>query len=456
MLTSNDIKKIIIIAALIIFWPEISDFLNPKKKQKKKEEKDMEIDDVSIPEPQVDEICKYIVYEPLSLVGLRGSSLLPKGYCVTGDSYFDDKPHSTGDPYADEQAEEYESKKKSESFTANLDSIAIILNNTGASEITTDVADSTEDSEVWDPIPDAPVALDASDIGTYTFMANWQTSQGATGYYLDVATDTEFTSFVTGFENLDVSNVTEYNVIGLSQYTNYYYRLRAYNNTGTSESSNTITQQTNRREIKYGRLYNFYSISDARGLAPSNYSVASYAQHNTLYTNLGGIAVAGGILKSTRTDPDSHPRWDSPNTGAVDTYGFACLPGGYRNNNGVFENLGKIGRIYTSFSGWGSVFAYNSNAITRTSYIQTHGHSIRMIRDNTTGWTEDEKVIDEDGNVYDTIKIGDQVWVVQNWACTKYANGDDIPNVTDTTEWSGLSEGAYCNYDNDEDYVFET
>ena len=32
---------------------------------------------------------------------------------------------------------------------------------------------------------------------------------------------------------------------------------------------------------------------------------------------------------------------------------------------------------------------------------------------------------------------------------THYRNGDTIPNVTDNTEWSNLTTGAYCNYDND-------
>jgi len=149
MLTNNDIKKIIIIATLIIFWPQISDFLNPKKKEKKKEEKDVEIDDISVPYPERPD-CKHIIYEPMSMAGPHTGALLPKGFCYVGDSYFDDKPYGTGDKFADEQAEQYESTKKSEGVTANLDSIAIILNNTGDEEITTDIADSTEDSEVWE------------------------------------------------------------------------------------------------------------------------------------------------------------------------------------------------------------------------------------------------------------------------------------------------------------------
>ena len=58
-------------------------------------------------------------------------------------------------------------------------------------------------------------------------------------------------------------------------------------------------------------------------------------------------------------------------------------------------------------------------------------------------------VTDIDGNVYQTVTIGTHVWMAENLKVTHYRNGDPIPNVTDNTEWSGLSTGAYCDYDND-------
>jgi len=57
-------------------------------------------------------------------------------------------------------------------------------------------------------------------------------------------------------------------------------------------------------------------------------------------------------------------------------------------------------------------------------------------------------VTDIDGNTYQTVKIGDQWWMAENLKVTHYRNGDAIPNVTDNTEWSNLTTGAYCNYDN--------
>jgi uncharacterized protein (TIGR02145 family) len=59
-----------------------------------------------------------------------------------------------------------------------------------------------------------------------------------------------------------------------------------------------------------------------------------------------------------------------------------------------------------------------------------------------------ETVTDIDGNVYNTVIIGTQIWMVENLNVTHYNDGTEIPNITDADEWGGLSTGAYCNYDN--------
>jgi uncharacterized protein (TIGR02145 family) len=58
-------------------------------------------------------------------------------------------------------------------------------------------------------------------------------------------------------------------------------------------------------------------------------------------------------------------------------------------------------------------------------------------------------VTDIDGNVYQTLKIGELWWMIENLKVTHYSNGDPIPHVTDSATWSELSTGAYCEYDND-------
>lgn len=66
-----------------------------------------------------------------------------------------------------------------------------------------------------------------------------------------------------------------------------------------------------------------------------------------------------------------------------------------------------------------------------------------------------ETATDIDGNSYQTVKIGNQLWMAENLRVTHYRNGDLIPNVTSDRQWSGLgiiinaSRGAYCYYNND-------
>ncbi len=58
-------------------------------------------------------------------------------------------------------------------------------------------------------------------------------------------------------------------------------------------------------------------------------------------------------------------------------------------------------------------------------------------------------VTDIDGNIYQTVTIGTQVWMAENLRVTHYRNGDPIPSVTDNSVWASLATGAYCEYNND-------
>ncbi len=58
-------------------------------------------------------------------------------------------------------------------------------------------------------------------------------------------------------------------------------------------------------------------------------------------------------------------------------------------------------------------------------------------------------VSDIDGNSYNVIKIGNQVWMDSNLKTTRYNDGTPIPLVTDLTAWSALDTPGYCWYDND-------
>jgi len=77
---------------------------------------------------------------------------------------------------------------------------------------------------------------------------------------------------------------------------------------------------------------------------------------------------------------------------------------------------------------------------------------------NTSGSTfkvrvtafETGTMTDIDGNVYQTVKIGDQWWMAENLRVTHYRDGKDIPHVMYSPDWKNCDIGAYCSYNNSE------
>jgi len=114
-----------------------------------------------------------------------------------------------------------------------------------------------------------------------------------------------------------------------------------------------------------------------------------------------------------------------------------------------------------------SALVYNQSGLTGTSQQVTglSNSAIYYWRVNATNsagtsaysstWNfttsgQNETMTGNDGKVYQTVQIGDQVWMAENLRETQYRNGDAIPNVTDNSTWAGLSTGARCAYNNSE------
>lgn len=91
-----------------------------------------------------------------------------------------------------------------------------------------------------------------------------------------------------------------------------------------------------------------------------------------------------------------------------------------------------------------------------TGLNQATTYNVRAYATNKSGtayglqfvFTTQTVVTDIEGNIYHTLKIGNQTWMVENLKTTKYRNGDLIPNVTDATIWTNSTTGNYCNYNN--------
>lgn len=118
----------------------------------------------------------------------------------------------------------------------------------------------------------------------------------------------------------------------------------------------------------YGRLYNWYAVSDPRGLAPKGWHVPSDEEWTELKNQFGDWLTAGAALKSTSG-------WESQNGNGTNVAGFKGLPAGGRARNGAFFNIGLSGYW------WSSSEANDTNSLNNKIWYNT-----RVIReDNDKG-----------------------------------------------------------------------
>jgi uncharacterized protein (TIGR02145 family) len=127
----------------------------------------------------------------------------------------------------------------------------------------------------------------------------------------------------------------------------------------------------------YGKLYNWYAVSDAREIAPIGWHVPSDLEWSKLIDYLGGEDYAGEKLKSKDGWFKNGVNWNES--------GFSALPGGYRSPGG-FDGL-KTDAIFWSSTeekndySWNREMFYGNNSVTRFNYHNWHGFSVRCIKD---------------------------------------------------------------------------
>jgi uncharacterized protein (TIGR02145 family) len=62
---------------------------------------------------------------------------------------------------------------------------------------------------------------------------------------------------------------------------------------------------------------------------------------------------------------------------------------------------------------------------------------------------KEDTITDLDGNVYHTVKIGKQTWMVENLKTTQFNNGDKLANATQAIAWQHSQLPAFSVYNND-------
>lgn len=131
---------------------------------------------------------------------------------------------------------------------------------------------------------------------------------------------------------------------------------------------------------KYGKLYNWYAVNDARGLAPAGWHIPSDDEWTILTDYLGGVNTAGYKMKSKSG-------WKENGNG-TNSSGFSGLPGGGRDYNGPFnsDSVGSYGLWWSSMeddtsNAWGRYLGYFYGDVGRNSFPKANGFSVRCLRD---------------------------------------------------------------------------
>jgi uncharacterized protein (TIGR02145 family) len=132
-------------------------------------------------------------------------------------------------------------------------------------------------------------------------------------------------------------------------------------------------------DASYGKLYNWYTVVDDRGLCPPGWHVPSDKDWKILEKFLGDHNQPGGHLKSSLG-------WKYPNTEGRNIAGFSAMPGGYRFGNGIYYDLGSYGYWWTNSSfgsnnAWTRKLEYNTSDIIRSYQMKEMGFNVRCIKD---------------------------------------------------------------------------
>lgn len=86
-----------------------------------------------------------------------------------------------------------------------------------------------------------------------------------------------------------------------------------------------------------------------------------------------------------------------------------------------------------------------------TYYTRAYAtNQLSTVYGNEVSFSAVGSVTDIDGNEYEIVLIGDQVWMAENLKTGTYNNGTVIPKVTDDTDWFNLTTGAHAWYGNSE------
>ena len=200
-------------------------------------------------------------------------------------------------------------------------------------------------------------------------------------------------------------------IANLNPSTNYYVRAYATNSVGTAYG-NEITFTT-------GAIV----LPTLTSTAITSITTNSAVSGGTISADGGGSITARGVVWSTSTSPTI-----TLSTKTTDGSG-----------KGIFTST--ISGLVPNTTYYIRAYATNKNG---TGYGNEY-----QFKTTLAPITSGNGFLDINGNSYTTLVIDNKEWASKNLAVKKYKNGDIIPQVQNPNEWTNLTTGAWCYYNND-------
>jgi uncharacterized protein (TIGR02145 family) len=236
--------------------------------------------------------------------------------------------------------------------------------------------------------------------GTIYYLRAYATNSSGTAY----GDEQSFRTYLQGVNDID-GNIYYTVKIGSQEWMGSNLKTSRYLNGDSiifisdrqewgsvTGAARTVYNSENENERVYGSLYNWYAVTDARGICPAGWRVPADEDWKVLERELGmstsssnrsGLRdrYAGGRLKEKGTT-----RWNGPNILATDEYGFRALPGGYIDIKGTSQTRARNGNWWTSteLNELNAMYRnlYHENAgIYRSGINKNSGFSVRCMRE---------------------------------------------------------------------------
>ena len=218
------------------------------------------------------------------------------------------------------------------------------------------------------------------------------------------------------------------------------------------------------------------NLADAPGAIVLGVNSAATGDNSTAI-GLNSNAIGNG---STAIGLNSNASGDFSNTFGVDIEAYSLAETVVGRFNTTYVPIGGIDgysledRMFVVGNGQSESDRSDALIISKSGQMSLEGNQIKNLQDPTEAQdavtmlflmekiselqdqidalqsaTGSGTVTDQDGNTYDYLTYGDQVWTVDNAAMVTYSDGTPIPEVTDNTEWESLTTGAWSYFNND-------